>query len=157
MYCYGHNNLSEILSIWAQLTKRGEKMIKQSCMFTRGLSDNVLGWSEHRELLEEIAEFFFFFVWTLSLCAACHTAMLKVQWGMFSWSNSDWQLAAHSLSSLTLASYVSLICTCFIFGTHHKNMEWIHVSVKILKTVFMPGTELTVSLWVWPQHKKSKS
>lgn len=51
-------------------------MIKQSCMFTRGLSDNVLGWSEHRELLEEIAElfnFFFFFCLNIeSLCSLSH-------------------------------------------------------------------------------------
>lgn len=37
-------------------------MIKQSCMFTRGLSDNVLGWSEHREMLGEIAELLNFFL-----------------------------------------------------------------------------------------------
>lgn len=53
--------LSLGIQIGAQFTKRGEKMIKQSCMFTRGLSDDILGWSEHREMLREIAELFNFF------------------------------------------------------------------------------------------------
>lgn len=37
-------------------------MIKQSCMFTRGLSDDILGCSVHRDTLREIAELFNLFI-----------------------------------------------------------------------------------------------
>lgn len=48
-------------------------MTKQSCMFTRGLSDNVLGWSEHMEMLREIAELLNFFCLNIeSLCSLSH-------------------------------------------------------------------------------------
>lgn len=79
---------------------------------------------------------FFLFVWTLSLCAVCHTAMLKVQWGMFSPSSSD---SGCSVPRITHCSQSFISHLHFIFGTHHKNMKWIHVSVKTLKTASCQG------------------
>lgn len=101
-------------------------------MFSRGLSGSVLGRSEHREMPREIAELFNS-VWTLSLCAVCHTAMRKVQRGMFSLSASNSVCSYHR--SPKPANSLSLICACFVFETRQKNMEQIFISVRFKTAV----------------------
>lgn len=107
---------------------------------------------------EKLLSCLIFFVWTLSLCAVCHTAMLRFQWGMFSLSNSDSGCSFPHITHLscTLASYLSLICTCFTFETHHNNMD--PCFCQHLEDIFMPGLEQTISVGLTSIYsKKSKS
>lgn len=98
---------------------------------------------------------FFFFVWTLSLCAVCHTAMLKVQWGMFSPSGSD---SGCSVPHITHCSqfFISHLHLFYFWNTSQK-YEMDPCFCQNFEDSFMPGSELATSLWVWPQHKNSQS
>lgn len=116
----------------------------------RGLSDGVLHWSECREDLLSCL-IFFLFVWTLSLCAVCHTATLKIRRGMFSPSSSysGCSFPHISHSSSWFISHLHFI----LFETHQYEMDPCFLSNNVKHA----RVWTTVSLWVWPQHWKSKS
>lgn len=85
--------------------------------------------------------FFFVCLNIESLCSLSHCDVKSPVGNVFSEQLGLWLYIPLYSTSLTLASYLSLICTCFIFGTRHKN------------TVLCQGLN-QLYLWVWPRPKK---
>lgn len=151
-YCYCQKTPSEILSlsilIWVQFTKKGEKNDQAKLHVHKRPVRQCPGLVWAQEMLREIAELFNFFFFVClnieSLCSLSHCDVKSPVGNVFPEQLGLWLCIPSYYTSLILASYLPLICTCFIFGTHHKN------------TVLCQGlTQLY--LWVWPRHKKSKS